>query len=114
MKSVEEQLNSKALKLGDFTNEVEKTDQRQSEEYLLGLLMQHQGKWSADQQTTVMKKFAKTLPIAQEVLDHHDTSKSFAMELGELMDKKKNERNAAKKASQVFLQLSASLPTLYG
>lgn len=113
MKSVEDSLNAKAAKLGDFTKEVETTDQRHSEEYLLGLLMQHIGKWNETEQLDAVKKFSKELPIAKELLAHHDDKLPLAPQLGDLMDKEKKEHAAAYvaagKAKKMFIQLAASV-----
>lgn len=105
MKSVEDKLNAKADSLGGFTQQVDKTDERHSEEYLLGLLMQHQGTWNSTKQLDVLKGFSKALPIARELLERQEEAKKpLAVQLGDLMDKEK-----AKKASKVFLQLASSL-----
>merc|ERR1719487_1409778 len=88
-KSKKEQ--EKATQLGNFTQKVEETDKRHSEEYLLGLLMQHLGKWNATQEIAAVKKF-QDLPIAKELLAHHDSSKPLAPQLGDLMDAEEKEQ----------------------
>lgn len=110
MKSVEDSLNAKAMQLGNFTKKVEETDKRHSEEYLLGLLNQHMGKWNATQEIAAVKKF-QDLPIAKELLAHHDSSKPLAPQLGDLMDAEEKEQKAAKKAAKMFLQLAQSVKT---
>lgn len=109
MKSVEDQLNAKATKLGDLTKEADAKDEQHGEEYLLGLLTQHLGKWNATQELDAVKQFQQELPVAQELVLHHNASTPLAMQLGQLMDAEKKVQTVAKKVKVVFLQLASSL-----
>jgi len=118
MDSLETSLNSKAHVLSGVTHHVEKKQQNQDEEYLLGLLMSHTD-WSMQNQLNATHTFMQDSPVIAELYKHHDEKKPLAGQLAAMMDAE--HANAAKNgtaskitpksstAAKLFLQLANSL-----
>lgn len=118
MDSLETSLNSKARVLSNTTQKVEKKQQSQDEEYLLGLLMSHKD-WSLKEELNATHTFIADSPLIAELYKHHDEKKPFAGQLAALMDAEhanaKKSGTASKMtpksstAAKLFLQLADSL-----
>lgn len=118
MDSLENSLNSKARVLSGVTKHVEKKQQSQDEEYLLGLLMSHKD-WSMKQQLNATHTFIADSPVIAELYNHHDDKQPLSAQLASLMDTE--HANATKNgtaskltpksstAAKLFLQLANSL-----
>jgi len=112
MDSLEKQLSSKATVLGSVTHNVQKKQQSQDEEYLLGVLMSHQ-KWSMEKQLNATHTFIEDSPIILKLYKHHDNNTALAPQLAALMDAE--HANATKltpkssTAAKLFLQLADSM-----
>jgi hypothetical protein len=116
-------LNEKALVLGKVTQKANAIQTQRDDEYLLGVLMQHQKDWSMDQQLNVTKKFAENCEAAKKLLKNYNKSEPLAPQFAALMDQK-NATAAAKDvtkkaptavhhvaektAAKMFLQLVSS------
>eukprot|EP00416_Gambierdiscus_australes_P040600 CAMPEP_0171097564 /NCGR_PEP_ID=MMETSP0766_2-20121228/47619_1 /TAXON_ID=439317 /ORGANISM="Gambierdiscus australes, Strain CAWD 149" /LENGTH=281 /DNA_ID=CAMNT_0011556781 /DNA_START=42 /DNA_END=887 /DNA_ORIENTATION=+ len=108
LKGLEGTIDQKAQALKNVTARVGQEQERQSEEYLLGLLMQHQQDWSVQKQLNVTRSFARDCPTARELLRNHHSDQPLAQQLAKLMDAHKANEV---KAKALFLQLAASLYT---
>lgn len=106
MSSLSETLTNKAQNLQTAADTAEKLNQEHSNEYLLGLLMQHQGEWSEEKQLNTTKKFAHDSPLIRDLLAHHDEKKPLAPQLAALMDKEKPGASKAAQDSVVVKQLT--------
>jgi len=106
MKSLENKLDKKAADLSVVTDDVNKKQQQQDEEYVLGLLILHQNNWSVEKQLEATQKFMRNSPILKELIKNHDASKPLAPQLAAMMDKSnkagvaKVQENAAKVAAE--------------
>jgi hypothetical protein len=118
MDSLENSLNSKAHVLSGVTQNVEKKQQGQDEEYVLGLLMSHKD-WSLKEQLNATHSFIADSPVIAELYKHHDDKKPLSAQLAIMMDAE--HANATKNgtaskispksstAAKMFLQLANSL-----
>jgi len=102
MDSLENSLNSKAHVLSSVTHHVEKKQQSQDEEYLLGLLMSHKD-WSMKNQLNATHTFIADSPVIAELYKHHDDKTPLAAQLAAMMDSEHTT------AAKLFLQLADSL-----
>jgi len=104
---LESSINASAETLKDVTENVGKKQDKQSDEYLVGILNQHRNDWSMEKQLNVTKKFSAFSPTAQELLKHHNMKEPFATQLARLMDSAQStsKPKVAKKAAKLFLQL---------
>merc|ERR1719313_2160887 len=87
MDSLENSLNSKAHVLSGVTKNVEKKQQVQDEEYVLGLLMSHKD-WSMKEQLNATHTFIDDSSVIAELYKHHDDTKPLAGQLAAMMDSK--------------------------
>jgi len=103
---LESSINASADTLKDVTEKVGKTQEKQSDEYLVGLLNQHRNEWSMEKQLNVTKQFSSSSPTAQELLRHHNMKEPLATQLARLMDSARSASNSkANKTAKLFLQL---------
>jgi hypothetical protein len=117
MDGLEKQLSSKATVLSSVTGNVQKKQQSQDEEYLLGLLMSHKD-WSMQRQLNATHTFVSDSPVIMKLYKDHANS-SLAPQLAAMMDaesKNASKSGAAPKllaksstAAKLFLQLTDSL-----
>jgi hypothetical protein len=102
---LESSINASADTLKNVTENAGKKQEEQSDEYLVGLLNQHQNEWSMEKQLTVTKQFSSS-PTAQELLKHHNVKEPLAAQLARLMDSaRSSSKSKANKAAKLFLQL---------
>jgi len=113
MDGLEKNLNNEALTLRNVTEKAGKIQEQHSEEYLLGVLMQHQKDWTFEKQLNVTHGFVENCAAAKELYKHHNASAPLAPQLAELMDAKKARKSgkvvAEKAAAKLFIQLVDSL-----
>lgn len=113
MDNLEKTLNEKAQTLKTVTDKASVVQEQHSEEYLLGVLMQHTKDWSFERQLNATKTFADSCTAAKELLKHHNSSQPLAPQLAALMDTKKAHAGAKvaaeKAAAKLFIQLVDSL-----
>jgi len=113
MDNLEELMNKKAETLKNVTEKAGEIQEKHNEEYLLGVLMQHQQDWSMEKQVNTTKNFQSTCQAARELLKHYNKSQPLAPQLAALMDHKKvpaaAKVAAEKSAAKMFLQLVTSL-----
>lgn len=103
---LESSVNASADALEDMTVNAGKKEEKQSDEYLVGLLNQHRNEWSMDKQLNVTKQFSSSSPRAQQLLKHHNMKEPFATQLARLMDfAPPASKSKVKKAAKFFLQL---------
>merc|ERR1719316_2251254 len=72
MDDLEKNMNDKAATLKSVTEKAGETQEKHSEEYLLGVLMQHQKDWSIEKQVNATKTFTSTCTAAAELLKHYN------------------------------------------
>jgi hypothetical protein len=120
MNGLAEVLNEKALILGKVTQKANVVQTQRNDEYLLGVLMQHQKDWSMEQQLNATKKFADTCETAKKLLKSYNKSEPLAPQFAALMDQTNSTtaaKNMTKKApavvgektaAKMFLQLVSS------
>jgi hypothetical protein len=109
MTSLSDTLTKKAHNLQTAADSASKLNQEHSNEYLLGLLMQHT-EWSEEKQLNATRKFAHDSPIITKLLAHHDETKPLAPQLAALMDKEKPGASKVAKESAVVKQLTKAAP----
>jgi len=113
MDSLENDINGKAAILRNVTDKVGMQQEQHSEEYLLGVLMQHQKDWSFQKQLNVTKNFADNCLAAKDLVAHHNASQPLAPQLAAIMDSRKAKKaakaSAEKKAAKMLIQLVSSL-----
>jgi hypothetical protein len=113
MDGLEKQLNQKAATLRNVTEKAGETQEKHSEEYLLGVLMQHQKDWSIEKQVNATKTFVDTCDAARELLKNYNKTQPLAPQLAALMDHKKvpaaAKVAAEHSAAKMLLQLVSSL-----
>lgn len=113
MDDLEKQINGKAVVLKNVTEKVGMQQEAHSEEYLLGVLMQHQKDWSFEKQLNTTKNFADNCLAAKDLLAHHNSSEPLAPQLAAIMDGRKAKKAAKaateKKAAKLLIQLVSSL-----
>lgn len=113
MDDLEKQINGKAVVLKNVTEKVGMQQEQHSEEYLLGVLMQHQKDWSFDKQLNATKNFADNCLAAKDLVAHHNSSQPLAPQLAAIMDNRKAKKAAKaaaeKKAAKLLIQLVSSL-----
>jgi hypothetical protein len=123
MNRLKDVLNQKALIFGKVTQKANAIQTQRDDEYLLGVLMEHQKTWSMEQQLNVTKKFADNCEAAKKLLKNYNKSEPLAPQFAALMDQK-NATAAAKDvtkkgpaavhvlaektAAKMFLQLVSS------
>jgi hypothetical protein len=108
MDSLEEDLDTKAGKLNSGLEAATKKQQVLDAEYVLGLLMMHRKDWDMKQQLNATAAFMKDSPILQKLHAHHDSQRSLAAQLAELMDTaKKQKQSTGHVAARLFLQLAS-------
>eukprot|EP00746_Dinoflagellata_sp_MGD_P067885 gnl/MRDRNA2_/MRDRNA2_28026_c0_seq1.p1 gnl/MRDRNA2_/MRDRNA2_28026_c0~~gnl/MRDRNA2_/MRDRNA2_28026_c0_seq1.p1 ORF type:complete len:301 (-),score=96.07 gnl/MRDRNA2_/MRDRNA2_28026_c0_seq1:123-1025(-) len=113
-------LNQNALVLAKATQKAHAKQTQRNDEYLLGVLMQHQKDWSMEEQLNTTRKFADNCEIAKKLLQIYNKSQPLAPQFAALMDQQ-NETAAPKymttqavnvaaekKAAKMFLQLVSS------
>jgi len=106
MQALEGTIDSRAQALRNATDRAGREQEKHSEEYLLGLLMQHQQDWSVEKQLNVTRDFSHDCPIVKQLLSRHRAGKPLAPQLAALMDS----RTATEtKAKGLFLQLADSM-----
>lgn len=110
MKSLEDKLDGKAQALSNVTDDVNKKQMQQDEEYLLGLLLLHQNDWSMAKQLNATEKFMHNSPIMQKLFKEHDASKPLAPQLAAMMDK--NNKAGVAKVEEKTKQIEASAKKL--
>lgn len=108
MASLEDSMNSQAQVLHQVTDKASAENEKDSAEYLLGLLNQHP-QWSMEKQLNATKTFVKMSPLAGELLAHHNASAPLAPQLAALMDASAKPAAPAKKAAAMLIQLVSSL-----
>merc|ERR1740123_831114 len=111
--SLADAINDKAAALKNVTDRTGREQTKHSEEYLLGLLMQHRDDWSLAKQLNVTRDFAADCPVARELLKHHPSSGPLAPQLAALMDahasgKPATASAATRAATTLLLQLADS------
>lgn len=113
MDSLEKDMNEKAATLKSVTEKAGETQEKHSEEYLLGVLMQHQKDWSIEKQVNATKTFVDTCEAARELLKSYNKSTPLAPQLAALMDHKKvpaaGKVAAEHTAAKMLIQLVSSL-----
>jgi len=113
MDNLEQLMNDKAETLKNVTDKAGEIEEKHNEEYLLGVLMQHQKDWSIEKQLNVTKGFGSTCQAARELLKSYNQSQPLAPQLAALMDHKKvpaaAKVAAEKSAAKMLLQLVSSL-----
>lgn len=113
MDNLETDLNGKAANLRKVTEHAGEVQEQRSEEYLLGVLMQHQKDWSIEKQVNATKTFTSTCTAANELLKHYDPKQPLAPQFAALMDAEKAKKGAKvageKAAAKLFIQLADSL-----
>jgi hypothetical protein len=113
MESLEKTMNEKAATLQNVTEKAGVVQEKHSEEYLLGVLMQHTKDWSMEKQLNTTKTFVNTCDAARELLKSYNKSQPLAPQLAALMDHKKvpaaAKVAAEKSAAKMFIQLVTSL-----
>merc|ERR1719454_1217837 len=109
MTSLSDTLTKKAQNLQSAADSAEKLNEEHSNEYLLGLLMQHT-EWSEEKQLNATRKFAHESAVIKELLAHHDSAKPLAPQLAALMDKEKPGEAKIAKESAVVKQLTKVAP----
>lgn len=109
MNDLEKDMNKQAVNLEVVNKKAGVLQEQHSEEYLLGVLMQHQ-KWPMEKQLNATRTFAVDCVAAQELLKHYNKSQPLAPQLAAIMDAKKSKAAAAeKKAAKMFIQLANTL-----
>lgn len=113
MDGLEKDLNGKAAGLRKVTEHAGEVQEQRSEEYLLGVLMQHQKDWSIEKQVNATKTFTSTCTAAAELLKHYNPKEPLAPQFAALMDAEKAKKGAKvaadKAAAKLFIQLADSL-----
>jgi len=113
MDGLEKTMNEKAATLHNVTEKAGVVQEKHSEEYLLGVLMQHQKDWSMEKQLNTTKTFVNTCDAAKELLKSYNKSQPLAPQLAALMDHRKvpaaSKIAAEKSAAKMFIQLVSSL-----
>merc|ERR1719464_2579979 len=85
-------INGKATALKSVTDRTSREQAKHSDEYLLGLLMQHRKDWSLAKQLNVTRHFAAECPVARELLRHHPSNGPLAPQLAALMDARSSDK----------------------
>jgi len=116
-------LNYNALVLDKETRKASAKQRVRSEEYLLGILMQHQKDWSMEEQLNTTRKFAESdnCEAAKKLLKNYNKSMPLAPQFAALMDQKNATAQfmtekapkavkvvTEKTAAKMFLQLVSS------
>jgi len=113
MDDLEKDMNAKAAVLKNVTEKAGETQEKHSEEYLLGVLMQHQKDWSIERQVNATRTFVETCDAAKKLLSSYNKSEPLAPQLAALMDHKKvpaaGKVAAEHTAAKMLLQLVSSL-----
>lgn len=113
MDSLEKDMNDKAATLKSVTEKAGETQEKHSEEYLLGVLMQHQKDWSIEKQVNATRTFVETCDAARQLLKSYNKTQPLAPQLAALMDHKKvpaaGKVAAEHTAAKMLLQLVSSL-----
>jgi len=113
MDALEKDMNDKAATLRNVTEKAGETQEKHSEEYLLGVLMQHQKDWSIEKQVNATRTFTETCDAAKQLLKSYNKSQPLAPQLAALMDHKKvpaaSKVVAEHSAVKLFMQLASSL-----
>uniref|UniRef100_A0A7S2I0Z1 Uncharacterized protein n=1 Tax=Alexandrium andersonii TaxID=327968 RepID=A0A7S2I0Z1_9DINO len=106
MEGLQGTIGDQAAALQNATVRANKEQEKHSEEYLLGLLMQHQKEWSEEKQLNVTRDFVRDCPVAKELLKRHRSGKPLAPELAAILDSR---QAVDAKAKALFLQLADSV-----
>jgi hypothetical protein len=90
MNSLAKTLNYNSLTLDKVTQKARTVQKQRSEEYLLGVLMQHQKDWSMEEQLNTTRKFAElgNCDAAKKLLNSYNKSMPLAPQFAALMDQK--------------------------
>jgi len=113
MDNLEQLMNDKAETLKNVTDRAGEIQEQHNEEYLLGVLMQHQNDWSIEKQLNATKGFETTCQAARKLVKSYNKSQPLAPQLAALMDHKKvpaaAKVAAEKSAAKMLLQLVSSI-----
>merc|ERR1719321_634618 len=86
MAALESNLNTKAEDMSKITDQVNEKQEKQNEEYMLGLLILHKKNWNMTQQVKAVEKLSNGSPMLSQLLKNHDEKKPLADQLAVLMD----------------------------
>jgi hypothetical protein len=104
LKTLVNDLSTKAGQLPDFTLKYGKTQQDQDEQYLLGLLMTHQFTWPIKKQVSAVATFVKHSPVIAKLYRSHSTDRPLAPQLASLMAEEK-----ASPVAKLFVQIANAI-----
>jgi len=100
-------LNEGALTLFKVTQKASAVQTQHDDEYLLGVLMQHQRDWSMEQQLNATKKFVNC-EAAKKLLQNYNKSEPLAPQFAALMDQKMANATAGNVTKKVLTTLKAA------